>query len=264
MSTHSTGITVHCRIKNEERFIRAAIRSVLPLAERVLVYDTGSTDATLHEVASINSEKIEIVQKKFSTPQELCEFRNEMIERTTTEWYMVVDGDEIYPTHAVRRIAEEMELVLPTVHRIAVNRRHFAESFNFLSPTHPVGRIFRTSQIRWRGASGGTETPYLRHDPSVSWNQFSMRLPRDVFFFHCHNFVRSSRDAELGELRRWRRPPFPALPYFGPWPETFELDGVTHWMTPELFWTWIGLNTRILWTGGLTLARKLTRQVIGT
>ena len=37
-------MTVHCLIRNEERFIRAAILSILPLAQRVLVYDTGSTD----------------------------------------------------------------------------------------------------------------------------------------------------------------------------------------------------------------------------
>jgi len=41
--------------------------------------------------------KLEIVQKADSRPQALTEYRNEMIERTTTEWYMVVDGDEIWP-----------------------------------------------------------------------------------------------------------------------------------------------------------------------
>lgn len=260
MNTHNhtlqSGITVHCRIRNEEQFIQPVLLAILPLARRVLVYDTGSTDATLDRIASIRSDKIEVVHTTFTTPQELCELRNEMVERTTTEWSMVVDGDEIYPARAVQRIGEEIVRVPPTVHRIVMNRKHFAGSFNFLSPTHPVGRIFRTSRIRWRGVSGGTETPYLRHDPTAPWKGFSMRLPKDVFFFHCHNLVRSSRDAELGSLRKWRRPSFPALPYFGPWPESLELDGIADRMTHHLFWTWMGLNAKILGIAGFTLVRK--------
>lgn len=35
MSSLEPGITVHCRVRNEERFVRSALLSVLPLARRL-------------------------------------------------------------------------------------------------------------------------------------------------------------------------------------------------------------------------------------
>jgi len=256
-------ITVHCLVRNEERFVRAALSSVLPLARRVLVYDTGSTDATLDVVTSLASDKIELVQKPAPGPRQLSEYRNEMIERTTTEWFMLVDGDEIYPAHSVRRILEEIPTVPPGIHRVDIQRREFLRSFNFISPVRWIGRIFRTSQIQIRPGHRPNrpwiDLPYLRDDSSAPLDQFTVRLPEDVFFVHCHYFVRSSRDVDLGEFRRWRTPRFPALPYFGPWPETFELNGVAHRMTPGIFYTWIWLNARIVWSRYFHLPWKPAR-----
>lgn len=254
-ASRQPGITVHCRLRNEERFIRPALLSVLPLAERVLVYDTGSTDATLERVASIQSDKITIIHKPPASPRGLAEYRNEMIERTHTGWFMLVDGDEMYPAQAVQGIAQAIRAVPPTIHRIEVNRRHFIGSFNFVSPVDGVGRIYRTSKIRHGMASPamtgrvGHEVPHLMDEPFTPWQRFSMRFPRDIFFFHCQYLVRSSKDAELGRLRGWRRPPLLVLPYFGPWPETLtELDGVAHRMTPELFAHWVRVNATLIRT----------------
>jgi glycosyltransferase involved in cell wall biosynthesis len=237
----------------------------LPLAERVLIYDTGSTDATLDQIASIRSEKIEIVQKRSASPSELCAYRNEMIEQTTTEWFMLVDGDEIYPAHAVRRIAQEIRTVPPAVHRILVHRKHFMGSLNFVSRLDRLGRIYRTSRIRHALYAPefcdrvGHETPCLRDDPSAAWERYSMVFPKDIVFFHAQYLVRSSKDADLGRSRGWRRPPFPALPYVGPWPETLDLDGVADRMTARLLWDSIGLNARIAGVRGAALAGAPSR-----
>jgi len=259
-------LTVHCLVRNEERFIRPAILSILPLAERVLVYDTGSTDATLEILASIQSEKLAIVRKTFAHPRELNGFRNEMIERTTTGWFMLVDGDEIYPSSAISRIAEELQAVPATICEIDLWRMHFVRSFNFISSRDTVGRIYRTSRIRWRTAHLPSyrlraDSPFLRENPSASVDDYSMRFPEDIFFFHCQYLVRSSNDGELGALRRWRwrKPPLPVLPYFGPWPETLAVDGVADRMTPRIFAAWVGLNAHSAGIWGLTLARKLLK-----
>jgi glycosyltransferase involved in cell wall biosynthesis len=257
-------MTVHCLVRNEERFIRAALLSILPLAKRVLVYDTGSTDATLKILSSIQSEKVQIVRKTFSRPSELTDLRNEMIGQTTTEWFMLVDGDELYPAHAVRRISEEIQTVPPTVHKIAIRRVHFLGSFNFVSRVDSTGRIYRTKNVRWRPGAPPRYRPradaeYLLDNPSASLQSHRILLPEDIFFFHCQYLARSSKDDEVGALRRWRwrKPPFPVSPYFGPWPETLELDGVARRMTPELCFTWLGLNTKILGAWGATFVRQL-------
>jgi len=273
--TPTADLTVHCLIRNEEQFIRPAILSILPLATRVLVYDTGSTDRTLEILSSIQRDlsavpdttgKLEIVHKTFTQPRELNGFRNEMIERTTTEWFMLVDGDEIYPADAVRRILEKIPAVPPTIHEIAIHRKHFVGSLNFISQFDRVGRIYRTKKVRWRTAylppyRFRADTPYLKDDPLAPMASWRMQSPEDIFFYHCQYLVRSSKDTELGALRRWRwrKPPFPVWPYLGPWPETLHLDGVAHRMTPTLLWTSVGLNAKILWTWSFTLARKLLK-----
>ena len=86
-----------------------------------------------------------------------------------------------------------------------------------------------------------------------------MVFPPEIFFFHCQYLVRSSKDVDLGRLRGWRRRPFPAFPYVGPWPEGLSLNGVQREVTPSLFWRVIGLNTRILLARGKALGTALPR-----
>lgn len=218
-------ITVHCRVRNEEQFVRQAIESVLPIATKVLVYDTGSTDGTLEAVSALRSDKIEVTRKPPSNAEGIMQYRNEMIDRTSTEWFMLVDGDEVYMESAIRRIAEELPKVSPYIHRIVLRRKHFVESPRFVSRSDWIGRIYRTRAIRHKLYSDkyrdhvGHETPYRVGDPSAPLKGFSTRFPPDIFFFHCHYLRRSSRDQELGRMRRWRLPLFPVQVYRGPWPE---------------------------------------------
>jgi glycosyltransferase involved in cell wall biosynthesis len=263
-------ITVHCRVRNEERFIKAAILSVLPLAHRVLVYDTGSTDRTLAEIRSIGSDKIELVEKAPSDPRGIMEYRNEMIERTETEWFMLVDGDEIYPAHSVRRILEEMQNVPSSVHRITLRSRHFFTNFNFVYPDDRIGRIYRTGQIRWQlfdpsQNEVGHETVYWVTDPSQPVPIFSMDFPSDILFYHLHHLPRSSRDGELERLRGWRKAGFPIMPYTGPWPELLDLRDVAQSLTAPLMLQCLKLNAAVLarnpWHTTRWLVRRFKRQV---
>jgi glycosyltransferase involved in cell wall biosynthesis len=259
-------ITIHCRVINEERFVRSSLLSVLPLAEKILVYDTGSTDETIKEIASLGSRKIEIVKKSSSDARGICEYRNEMIDRTTTGWFMLVDGDEIYPESAIRKIQELMPNVPAVKHRILLHRKHFIDNYNFISRKDSLGRIYRTRVVRFRlydptQNQVGHETPYLPEDPSLPLEEFSMKFPEDVLFFHMHHLTRSSKDAELGPVRRWRRLPFPLFPYFGPWPETLEMDGVHHRLGLDLLNRCMALNAKIIWERLLRSGTKDKRRM---
>ena len=41
------GLTVHCIVKNEERWIWYSLMSVLEHSDKIIVYDTGSSDKTI-------------------------------------------------------------------------------------------------------------------------------------------------------------------------------------------------------------------------
>ncbi len=91
--------TAHCLIRNEEYFVRYAIHSVVRHVNKLIVFDTGSTDGTVKKVEELSREfpgKILFEKKGEADPERHTKLRQEMIGRTTTEWFMILDGDEVW------------------------------------------------------------------------------------------------------------------------------------------------------------------------
>jgi len=91
-----SNLTVHCVIKNEERWIWFALNSILDIADRVLVYDTGSSDRTVDIIKTIKSKKIIFEEKGEVDAKGLAQLRKEQLSRTKTEWFLILDGDEVW------------------------------------------------------------------------------------------------------------------------------------------------------------------------
>jgi glycosyltransferase involved in cell wall biosynthesis len=101
-------ITVHCLVKNEESFVWYAINSVIDYAERVIVWDTGSSDNTVPIIKSIKNHKIDFKEKGLVDSRGVTRLRNEMINETETNWIMILDGDEIWWDKALIDIKNEI------------------------------------------------------------------------------------------------------------------------------------------------------------
>lgn len=93
-------------VQNEENWIYYAINSVLPNVSEMIIYDTGSEDKTVQIIKSIKNSKILFEEKGKVDAAKMVIFRNEQIKMTKTDWFMLVDGDEIYPS----RIFNKLEL----------------------------------------------------------------------------------------------------------------------------------------------------------
>lgn len=90
-------VTVHVLIKNEDRWVWYALMSVIDYVDKILIYDTGSTDKTIDIIKSIDSPKIILESHPIATRQDLVKLRQEQLDRTTTSWLMLLDGDEVWP-----------------------------------------------------------------------------------------------------------------------------------------------------------------------
>ncbi|OHA69080.1 MAG: hypothetical protein A3I38_02195 [Candidatus Wildermuthbacteria bacterium RIFCSPLOWO2_02_FULL_47_10] len=101
-------IIVHCLVQNEGRFIWYAINSVLPFVDRIMVWDTGSTDETVQIVRLIESPKIKIKELSSVDPEGFTKVSQQMIEKTPQEynWILILDGDEIWPEKSIKTITE--------------------------------------------------------------------------------------------------------------------------------------------------------------
>lgn len=104
----SPKIIAHCLVKNEERFIWYAINSVLPYVDKIMVWDTGSTDKTVKIIKSIKSKKVHFKQLKSITSAQFPHIRQQMLDQTPKNytWIMVLDGDEIWPEISIKKATD--------------------------------------------------------------------------------------------------------------------------------------------------------------
>lgn len=142
-------ITAHTLVKNEARFIWYSVMSVLPYVDRLRIWDTGSTDGTLEIIDEIKKqpqakgkiyykyrpmklfdEQI-IRQEMLDTVEEdsLDEFgkiRQEMLDETTADWFIMLDADEIWWESSIKRVIRFIHqnghkyesLIVPTINLV--------------------------------------------------------------------------------------------------------------------------------------------------
>ncbi|HBC72904.1 MAG: Glycosyl transferase family 2 [Candidatus Amesbacteria bacterium GW2011_GWB1_47_19] len=102
-------LTVHCLVKNEQRWIWFALKSILDYADEILVWDTGSTDRTVETVNGLNSPKIKFKQMAVSSPEEHTALRQQMLKATHSDWFFILDGDEVWWRESVRQVREAIK-----------------------------------------------------------------------------------------------------------------------------------------------------------
>ena len=101
-------ITVHCIVKNEEKWIWFAIQSILDIAEKILIFDTGSTDNTAKIIKTIKDKKIIFEEKGSVDTEGLVDLRREQLKMTKTLWFLILDGDEIWPSQTKKELIEKL------------------------------------------------------------------------------------------------------------------------------------------------------------
>ena len=107
-------LTIHTIVKNEERWIKSSLLSIIESATEILVYDTGSTDKTIKLIQSINSPKIKFKQFNAINRKGLVVLRNQQIKETKSDWFLILDGDEIWPEANLIQLIKAMQKARPS------------------------------------------------------------------------------------------------------------------------------------------------------
>jgi hypothetical protein len=113
--------------KNEARFIWYSVMSVLSHVDEIKIWDTGSTDGTreiIHKILELPQAKgkVDYKENEMQTFDEQL-VRQEMLEGTNSDWFVVVDADEIWWDDSIKKVieligakGEELEsIVVPVV-----------------------------------------------------------------------------------------------------------------------------------------------------
>lgn len=100
-------IWAHTLVQNEERYIWYAVMSVIEYVDKILIWDTGSEDGTrkiIKEIKRLRKDKVEVNLLGRVNPDKFTEVRQEMLNETKSDWFILVDGDEVWWDSAIKEI----------------------------------------------------------------------------------------------------------------------------------------------------------------
>ena len=129
-----SNLTIHCVVKNEERWIWYALKSILDIADEILIFDTGSTDKTVEIIKTIKSRKIIFEEKGKVDAKGLTQLRREQLVMTKTEWFLILDGDEIWPERTKKELAANLKSVTKSDWGIVVRAWNLVGDFYHYHP----------------------------------------------------------------------------------------------------------------------------------
>ena len=98
-------LTVLMTCKDEEKNIRACIESVLPVADELLLADSGSTDKTMEIARELGCR---IIERELSA-ESLGDFKNWAIPQSTHSWVLIMDADERLTGPLVEEISKLLD-----------------------------------------------------------------------------------------------------------------------------------------------------------
>ena len=97
--------------------------SVIRYVDRILVWDTGSTDRTLEMIAEIKKkypDKVNFKQVGDVTAEGFTKVRQEMLDATDSDWFLILDGDEVWWDDSIKKVVGKIANKGNTIESIVV------------------------------------------------------------------------------------------------------------------------------------------------
>lgn len=188
-------LTVNIMTLNGSSLIRKSLLSVLPYCEECVVYDTGSTDNTVSILKELKQKFPYLIYETRGrqTAKQLTDILNEIKNRSSGEWILRVDDDEVFPKETMEEIRNINERVIV----YSIPFLHYEDN-GFINPdahskNRPgffVARLFKNiPEINWVNDWGSEVISYNGMRISSRAFQFQYCLKLKNPFLH------------LGELR---------------------------------------------------------------
>lgn len=276
-------ITVHTLVKNEARYIWFAVMSVIEHVDKVLLWDTGSTDETLEIIESMTKisqgrKKIQLEKVDEVTATTFTQTRQKMLDATDTDWILMVDGDEVWWEDSIVRVVNAINeekaesIVVPTINLVG-DIYHFQDES--LGQYHLAGR---TGHLNLRGIN--RRIPGLHsYGPHGQWgwvdNENKMiqyRAAKNIMYVEAP-YLHATNVPRSGELRKESHVPKRKMKRkyeLGvPFPSDFYFPEVFFRPKPEVVPSpWVKRNTyftarAVLETPLRKFKRKITKGKVG-
>lgn len=130
-------IWAHTIVKNEERYLWFAVMSIIDYVDKIIIYDTGSTDKTLkiiEEIRKIKKDKIIFQEVGSVDVISYPQVRQKMLDQTKGDWLLIVDGDEVWwedsikkLTNLIRKKSNQLDSIVTPFYNIVGDIFHYQE-----------------------------------------------------------------------------------------------------------------------------------------
>ncbi len=152
-------ITAQTLVKNEARYIWYAVMSVINHVDKILLWDTGSSDETLKIIDEIlktpeGKKKVDFKKVESVTTETFPKVRQQMLDETKSDWILMVDGDEIWWEDSIRKVVQVVKssagrklesIVVPTVNLVG-------DIYHYQDPSTGMYHLAgRTGHLNLRG-----------------------------------------------------------------------------------------------------------------
>lgn len=122
-------VCAHTLVKNEARWLWYSVTSAIDFVDKVMLWDTGSSDGTLDIIRELQKkypEKINFKKYPIQNADEFALIRQEMLLETKSDWILMLDGDEIWWRQSLKKIIDTLRkkgndiesIYVPTINTI--------------------------------------------------------------------------------------------------------------------------------------------------
>lgn len=192
-------ITPAIMVKNEEYWIYYVLKDVLSIFPKVIMLDTGSTDATkdiARTAAKTIGGNLELIEADYGADASLIGAgRNLLRERVETKWMFLIDGDEVWTQPQLDNLLSRS---VPEGIKVVMAGSHNLEDIGGVlkKRTYDVANkdILFASDVRWKRLDYPFEGYGLGNDLPMELVYY---FPADkVYCYHMRHTKRSGRDGE--------------------------------------------------------------------
>ncbi len=107
MNEQKVKIWANTIVKNEENFIWFSIASIVDSVDKILVWDTGSSDNTVKIIEELKKkypDKISFRQVGAVDKNQFTKIRQQMLDASICDWILIVDGDEVWWKESIKEV----------------------------------------------------------------------------------------------------------------------------------------------------------------
>lgn len=135
------GLSVLYVVRNEEVLLRQSIASVEPIADQIVVVDTGSADGTAGMARGL-SRKVKVVP--YAWPHDYSKARNYGLQYCDQDWVMYLDADEVIDHKTASLIQDSIQSAKEHVWGFSLKILDFPGGFD----SAPMEPFFPSPQVR--------------------------------------------------------------------------------------------------------------------